>query len=115
MQKTCHSIIPIKLSQKKKKVFKEAYRVLKSGGRLSISDIVATAKLPEEIEQDLRMMTGCIAGAEFIDNIHKMMQEAGFTDIRLTPKDNSREILNSWAPDKNVEYYVASYIIEGVK
>ena len=105
----------INLSQEKEKVFQEAYRVLKSGGRLSISDIVATAELPEEIEQDLRMMTGCIAGAEFIDNIHMMMQEAGFVDIRLTPKNNSSEILNSWVPDKNVEDYVASYIIEGVK
>jgi SAM-dependent methyltransferase len=105
----------INLSQDKEKVFQEAYRVLKSGGRLSISDIVATAELPEAIKQDLRMMAGCIAGAEFIDSIYKLMQEAGFVNIRLTPKDNSREILNSWVPDKNIEDYVASYIIEGSK
>ncbi len=105
----------INLSPDKEKVFMEAYRVLKSGGRLCISDIVATAELPEEIKNDLRMMAGCIAGAEFIDNIHNMMHEAGFKNIKLTPKDNSREILNTWVPEKNIEDYVASYMIEGLK
>lgn len=105
----------INLSPDKEQVFQEAFRVLKSGGRLSISDIVATAELPEEIKQDLKLMAGCIAGAEFIDSVHKMMQDAGFADIRLTPKDNSREILNSWVPEKNIEDYVASYMIEGTK
>jgi SAM-dependent methyltransferase len=105
----------INLSTDKEKVFQEAFRVLKSGGRLSISDIVATAKLPEEIKQDLRMMAGCIAGAEFVDIIHKMMLDVGFVDIKLTPKDNSRDILSSWIPEKNIEDYVASYMIEGIK
>lgn len=105
----------INLSLEKEKVFHEAYRVLKKGGRLSISDIVATAELPYEIKQDLRMMAGCIAGAEYIDNIIMMMEEAGFVNTRLTPKDNSREILSSWAPGRNIEDYVTSYIIEGAK
>jgi hypothetical protein len=61
------------------------------------------------------MMTGCIAGAEYVENIRTMMQNAGFKDIKLTPKDNSREILKSWVPDRNVEDFVASYIIEGTK
>lgn len=105
----------INLSPDKEQVFKEAYRVLKSGGRLSISDIVATAELPEQIMQDLKMMVGCIAGAEYVENIRTIMQDAGFKDIRLTPKDNSKEILKSWVPDSNVEDYVASYIIEARK
>lgn len=105
----------INLSTDKEKVFQEAIRVLKSGGRLSISDIVATAELPEEIKQDLKMLAGCIAGAEYVENIRKMMQKVGFIDIRLTPKDNSTEILNSWIPDNNMEHYVASYMISGTK
>lgn len=105
----------INLSPEKEKVFKEAYRVLKPGGRLSISDVVATAELPEQIKQDLRMMTGCIAGAEYVENIREMMQNAGFKEIKLTPKDNGREIVKSWAPDRNIEDYVTSYIIEAVK
>ncbi|SCG82270.1 Arsenite methyltransferase [Proteiniborus sp. DW1] len=105
----------INLSPEKEKVFKEAYRVLKPGGRLSISDVVATAELPEQIKQDLRMMTGCIAGAEYVENIRAMMQNAGFKDIKLMPKDNGREIVKSWVPDRNIDDYVTSYMIEAVK
>ena len=105
----------INLSLDKEQVFKDAYRVLKVGGRLSISDVVATAELPIEIKEDLSMMIGCIAGAEFVDNIQEMMEDAGFKDIKLTPKDNGREIVKSWVPDRNVEDYVSSYIIEATK
>jgi arsenite methyltransferase len=105
----------INLSLEKDKVFKEAYRVLKTGGRLSISDVVATAELPEQIRQDLTMMTGCIAGAEYVENIKAMMEDSGFKDIELTPKDNGREIVKSWVPDRNIEDFVASYIIEATK
>ncbi len=76
----------INLSPDKEKVFKEAYRVLKFGGRLSISDVVATADLPEEIRQDLSLMAGCIAGAEYVENIRIMIQQAGFKNIKLVLK-----------------------------
>jgi len=105
----------INLSLDKEKVFKEAYRVLKTGGRLSISDIVATAKLPDDIKKDIAMMAGCVAGAEYVENIKTMLHSSGFKEIKLKPKDNSKEILSSWIPDKNIEDYVASYIIEAVK
>ncbi|HZK71535.1 MAG TPA: arsenite methyltransferase [Clostridia bacterium] len=105
----------INLSLEKEKVFKEVYRVLKLGGRISILDIVATAKLPDDIKRDLAMMAGCIAGAEFVENIKVMLYNAGFKDIKLMPKDNSREIIRSWAPDKNVEDFIASFIIEATK
>src|SRR5690606_9379508 len=105
----------INLSLDKESVFKEAYRVLKPGGRLSISDVVATAELPNEIKQDLNMITGCIAGAEYVENIRKMMDKAGFKDIKLTPKDNGKEIIKSWVPNRNIEDYVIPYIIEATK
>lgn len=105
----------INLSLDKESVFKEAYRVLKPGGRLSISDVVATAELPNEIKQDLNMITGCIAGAEYVENIKKMMDKAGFKDIKLTPKDNAKEIIKSWVPNRNIEDYVIPYIIEATK
>lgn len=105
----------INLSLEKEKVFKEAYRVLKPGGRLSISDVVATAELPEQIRQDLKMMTGCIAGAEYVENIRAMMSNVGFENIILMPKDNGRDIIKSWVPDKNIEDFVASYVIEATK
>jgi SAM-dependent methyltransferase len=105
----------INLALEKEKVFQEAYRVLKPGGRLAISDIVATAQLPEHIRTDLKMMTGCIAGAEYVENLKSMMEKAGFNAIKLTPKDNSKEIINTWLPEKNFEDYIASYIIEAKK
>lgn len=105
----------INLSLEKEQVFRDAYRVLKPGGRLSISDIVATAELPEQIKDDLTMLSGCVAGADFVENIRLMLQEAGFCNISLEPKDNSREILRTWVPESNIEDYVASYIIEAEK
>lgn len=105
----------INLSVEKEQVFREAFRVLKPGGRLSASDVVATAELPEEILNDLAMTAGCIAGAEYVENVRGMLKDAGFTGIRLTPKDNSRKIIESWAPGRRIEEYVASYIIEAVK
>lgn len=105
----------INLSLDKEQVFREAYRVLKRGGRLSISDVVATAALPEQVKNDLLMIAGCIAGAEYVENIDLMLHKAGFKDIKMAPKENSREIIQTWVPGKNVEDFVASFIIEATK
>ena len=105
----------INLALEKQQVFNEVYRVLKPGGRISISDVVATAEIPEYIKNDLTNTTGCIAGAEYVDNLANMLENAGFVNIRMVPKDNSKEIIKSWVPDKNAEEFVASYIIEAEK
>lgn len=105
----------INLSLDKEQVFKETHRVLKPGGRLSISDVVATAKMPEKVRRDLQLVACCIGGAEHVDDVRKMLKNAGFNDIRLTPKENSREIIKSWGFGNNVEDYVASYTIEAFK
>lgn len=105
----------INLSLDKEKVFKEAYRVLKKGGRLSISDVVATAELPEDIKNDISMLTGCISGASYVEDIKTMLKNSGFKDINLKPKDNSKEIVSSWVPGKNIDAFIASYMIEAVK
>ena len=105
----------VNLSLDKKQVFTEAYRVLKQGGRLILSDIVATAELPKEIQNDLSMLAGCVAGAEHYKTLERWLEETHFTAIRLGPKDTSKQILNSWAPGSNLEEYVASFIIEAKK
>ncbi len=105
----------INLSLDKEQVFREAFRVLKPGGRLSISDVVATVKLTQDIKQDLAMIASCIGGAEYVEDIRAMIENAGFANIRMVPKDNSREIVKTWAPGKNIEDFVSSFIIEAEK
>jgi len=105
----------INLSPDKPQVFREAFRVLHPGGRLAISDIVASAELPEDVRRDLALYTGCMAGASPIDELDAMLREAGFTDIRIAPKDASRAFIRDWAPGRKVEEYVVSATIEAIK
>lgn len=105
----------INLSPEKPRVFREALRVLKPGGRLAISDVVATAQLPDEMKKDLALYAGCVAGAASIDELEDMLRKAGFTHIRIQPKDESREFIRDWAPGMRVEDFVVSAAIEAVK
>ncbi|MEE9616082.1 MAG: arsenite methyltransferase [Anaerolineae bacterium] len=105
----------INLSPEKPRVFREALRVLKPGGRLAISDVVATAQLPDEMKKDLALYAGCVAGAASIDELVDMLRKAGFTHIRIQPKDESREFIRDWAPGMRVEDFVVSAAIEAVK
>ncbi len=105
----------INLSPDKPSVFREAYRVLKPGGRLAISDTVATAALPEEARQDMEMWSECISGSATIDELETMLREAGFECVRIRPKDASRDIIREWAPGRGIEDYVMSASIEAVK
>lgn len=105
----------INLSPEKSRVFTEAFRVLKPGGRLAISDIVATADLPEEARKDLALYTGCMAGASSITELEQMMRDAGFIEIAIKPKDESREFIRTWAPGRGIEEYVVSATIEAIK
>ena len=105
----------INLSPNKQRVFTEAFRVLKPGGRLAISDVVASVALPDDIRNDLALYSGCMAGASMVDELHTLLDEAGFDNIRIAPKDESREFIRDWAPGKNVEDYVISASIEAIK
>ncbi|MDP2759453.1 MAG: arsenite methyltransferase [Sideroxyarcus sp.] len=105
----------INLSPDKAQVFHDSFRVLKSGGRLAISDIVATAELPEEAKRDLALYTGCMAGASLIAELESMMHAAGFERISITPKDASREFIRNWAPGRKIEDFVVSANIEAFK
>ena len=105
----------INLSPDKAAVFRDAYRALKPGGRLAIADIVATAALPAEVRNDPALLAGCVGGAAPIGEIETMLQAAGFQQIRIQPKDGSREFIREWAPGRRVEDYVVSATIEAVK
>ncbi len=105
----------INLSPNKEQVFKEAFRVLKLGGRLAISDVVATIELPEEIRNDPALIAGCMGNASLVSDLENMIKAAGFEDVKIQPKDESKEFMQDWAPDHNVTDYVVSATIEGIK
>jgi len=105
----------INLSPDKPRVFREAFRVLKPGGRLAVSDIVALAPIPEELRKDWELYTGCVAGASLVDDLKAMLSQAGFTNIRIVRKGESREIIDGWFPGRKAEDFVASANIEAVK
>lgn len=105
----------INLSRNKAQVFREAHRVLKPGGRLAISDVVATAELPEEMRADKQLVAGCMGNASHIDDLAAMIEEAGFEAVKIEPKDESREFIRDWAPGRGVEEYVVSATIEAIK
>jgi len=105
----------INLSPDKAAVYKEAYRVLKPGGRLAISDMVASGEIPPEIKNDMDLYSSCVAGALKVDELDQILNEAGFKNILITPKDESREFINKWTPGIPIEDYVLSATIEAVK
>ena len=105
----------INLSPDKRRVFSEAFRVLKNGGRLAISDVVASIELPQEIRDDLQLYSGCMAGASHISELEQILADSGFTDIRIAPKDESKDFIKDWAPGRGVEEFVVSATIEAVK
>lgn len=105
----------INLSPDKSRVFSEAFRVLKPGGRLAISDVVAFAELPEVVRRDLVLYTGCITGASLLSEVEAMLQASGFREIRVTPKNESKSFIRDWAPGMDISEYLVSATIEGIK
>jgi arsenite methyltransferase len=105
----------INLSPNKSQVFRDALRVLKPGGRLAISDVVATIELPASMRNDEQLIAGCMGNASLIEDLQDIMADAGFQQIRIEPRDESREFIRDWAPGRGVEDYVVSATIEAVK
>jgi arsenite methyltransferase len=88
----------INLVPDKEQVYRESFRVLKPGGRVAIADVVNTAPLPPELAADVSLLCGCVAGAATVHRIEEWLAAAGFTDIRITVKPESRALVETWAP-----------------
>jgi len=83
----------INLSPDKPQVFREIFRVLKSGGRLAVSDIVTDGELPEKLKKDLEAWAGCISGALDVNKLKEMLNITGYVNLHVEPKYFEEEAL----------------------
>jgi len=78
----------INLSPEKQKVFEEAFRVLKPGGRLMVSDLVLVKELPDAIKESVEAYVGCLAGAIMKDEYLSFIKKSGFRDVEVVSQSN---------------------------
>ena len=105
----------INLSPEKARVFQEAFRVLKPGGRLAIADVVATRPLPVDLKKKLSAIGACIGGATLVSEMEAMLDAAGFTRIDIAPKESSRAYIAQWTDDATAGEFVVSALITATK
>ncbi len=93
----------VNLSPDKEQVFREAFRVLRPGGKLSLSDIVTQGPLPKEVLESMDAWAGCLAGAIDINTYRATLEVAGFTDVQITPvpldEETANELVKQLAPE----------------
>jgi SAM-dependent methyltransferase len=105
----------INLSPDQAAVYREAFRVLRPGGRLAIADVVALAPMPDELKQDVAALTGCVAGAARVEEVEAHLAAAGFRDVSVDIDDRSRDVVRDWMPGRGLENLVASARIRAAK
>lgn len=117
----------INLSADKPRVFRDVYRVLKPGGRISISDIALLKELPKKIQGSIGAYVGCISGAIVLDDYKKIVEAAGLKNVKVTIKGSSsciepntkdpigKAILDGLGSEESLEDYVVSIYLEGYK
>jgi len=99
----------INLSVDKPQVFREAYRVLRPGGKLAVSDMVTDGPLPDKVKDSLSAWTGCIAGAWDVNDYVGAIEAAGFVDVEVTPVYLDKQLLD----DAIVQLELGDFISKG--
>lgn len=105
----------INLSPNKQRVYNEAYRVLKKGGRIAISDIVLIRELTKEMKQDEKLYCGWVTGASSVEELKVYLEKAGFSDIKIETKEVSKEYAEKWGHNLKVGEYIMSASIKAIK
>lgn len=105
----------INLSPDKPRVFAEAFRVLKPGGRLAIADVVTTRPLSEALRAKLPLIGACIGGATLVSELQAMLKAAGFSAVEIGLKENSRKVIAQWGDDPAIADYLVSATITARK
>ncbi|KAJ5797119.1 uncharacterized protein N7518_005659 [Penicillium psychrosexuale] len=82
-------------------VFQEMFRLLKPGGRVAISDILAKRELPMEIKTDLSLYVGCIAGASQVSDYERYLKQAGFQDILILNTNSDLNLYKEMCESEN--------------
>jgi arsenite methyltransferase len=98
----------INLSTNKCRVYREAFRVLKNGGRFAVADMVTLTSLPDVLKEDMAAYTGCISGAASVEEIKEWLAAAGFERVDIHIKRKSSEFIRSDASIGKLDDYVAS-------
>ena len=86
----------INLSPDKPQVWREIFRALKPGGKVSVSDLALLKPLPDTIRELAAALVGCVAGAVLVDETRAMLEKTGFTSIALTPKPDYVRNMQDW-------------------
>jgi arsenite methyltransferase len=105
----------INLSPDKPAVFRDAFRVLKPGGRIAISDVVALKPMPLRIRESIALHAGCIAGTSLVPELEAAVKAAGFEDITIEVLPESRQYIAEYFPGEGLEEYAASATIRATK
>jgi arsenite methyltransferase len=97
----------INLSADKRQVLREAFRVLKPGGRFAVSDVVVRGDVPAEVRRSMELWVGCIAGALEQEEYVRLLGDAGFVDVAIEPTriyafEDARAVLTGVGLDADV-------------
>jgi len=108
----------VNLSPAKDQVFREAYRVLKRGGRMLVSDLVLTREIGPELRKNVELYVGCVAGASLKDEYLQLIRDAGFDGVEIVNESGyevGQDALADGSPERQAFRVVRSVKVKAVK